>query len=465
MDLKFRNVAALVLGCALSVFAAVAQAQEAATVSICVGTAVVQRADGSVRSLAPGSMVRPGDVVSTQPNSSVRLKFSDGGELLVPSASQIRLDAYAFDKSAPQSDSLVMSLLAGGLRSITGLIGRRGSADAYRLQAGTASINIIGTDYLARLCLEDCTKAAAQLPLVAPAAAPDIAARVAQLVGQAVAIDKAGVQRALRVGSAIYATDVIETRAQSYAVLVFLDEGRVTLQPGARLAIERFRYEPGRPEAGISVMRLLRGGMRALTGALVRNNPRSSRVETVVATIGFRGTGFDAWCSGPCESGPGGGPLAQTAAVTPSVGLTEGLFVSTWEGEVEVSNPAGVLTVGVGQTVLVTARNRAPTYLPEIPQFMRDAPGPRPDGIQIDMKQLFGAETEIHSERGLYVLVKEGKVQLTQEQTILELERGEAAYANLERTEVYRLQFTPTFLERDSTLSAPGAGGLICAPF
>ena len=463
--MSFKNVAALLLGCAFSALALVAQAQEAATVSICIGTAVAQRADGSVRSLAPGSVVRAGDVVSTQPNSSVRLKFTDGGELLVPSASQIRIDAYSFNTAAPQSDSLVMSLLVGGLRSITGLIGRRGNVDAYRMQAGSTTIGIAGTDYLARLCLEDCTKGVTQLPIVAPATAPNIAARVAQLVGQAVAIDKRGVQRALRIGSPIYATDVIETRAQSYAVLAFLDEGRVTLQPGARLEIEQFRYEPGRPESGISVMRLLRGGMRALTGLLVRNNPRSSRVETVVATIGFRGTGFDAWCSGPCESGPGGAPLAQTASATPSVGLTDGLFVSTWEGEVEVRNPAGVLTLGVGQTVLVTARNRPPTYLPDIPQFMRDAPGPRPDGIQIDMKQLFGAATELHIESGLYVLVKDGKVLLTQEQTLLELERGEAAYASSDSTELYLLQFTPTFLERDSMLSAPSASGPICTPF
>lgn len=456
--MKFKCGAALLLSCVLSVFASLAQAQDAAAVSTTSGTVVVQKADGSIRVLAPGSMVQGGDVISTQPNSSARLKFTDGGELTVSANSRIKIDSYRFNTAAPKDDNLVMSLLRGGLRNITGLVSRRGNRDAYRLQTATATIGIRGTDYIARLCEDDCAKEAAKTPPTARALAAEIPARVALLSGQVVAIDKLGAARPLAVGGAIYTGEIVETRAQSYAVLVFLDEGRVTLQPGARFLIERFRYEPGRAEPGQAVLRLLAGGMRALTGVLARKQPQSYRVETATATIGIRGTGFDAWCSGACVDAG----VKDTPPPSPPGAPADGLVVNTWEGAIEVRNPAGVQTVGVGQTVQVAARDRAPAPIPETPQYMREAPGPRPDGINVDMQQLFGGGTATQTDPGLYVQVKEGSVALTQDGQVLQLELGESAYASLDRTQLYRLQFTPTFLQREPVLSAPSAGGLLC---
>lgn len=460
--LNFQRCAAFLLGCALGAFALVVQAQDSAAVSATSGTVVVQKADGSIRTLAPGSMVQVGDVISTQPNSSARLKFTDGGELTVSSNSQFKIDSYRFNTATPQTDNLVMSLLKGGLRSITGLISRRGNQDAYRLQTATATIGIRGTDYLARLCGEDCAKEVAQAPSGARPIAPDITARVALLSGQVVAIDRVGKSRPLSVGSAVYQGDIVETRAQSHALLVFLDEGRVTLQPDTRLAVEQFRYEPARAEQGQSVMRLLRGGMRALTGLLARRHPQGYRVETVVATIGIRGTGFDASCRGVCEGESAQKPVPpKPEPPTSPEDASGGLFVNTWEGEVEVRNPAGVQTVGVGQTVRVVAVNRAPALWPEAPPFMRDAPGPRPDGIQIDLQQLFGAGSQ--TDAGLYVLVQDGRIVLVQDQRVLELDRGESAYAGF-AGELYRLRIPPNEVLRELVSPPPrvSLGAPIC---
>lgn len=462
--MNFRIGAALLLGYALSVSAALAQAQDAAAVSTTSGTVVVQKADGSIRSLAPGSAVQAGDVITTQPNSSARLKFTDGGELAVSSNSQIKIDSYSFNTAAPRTDNLVMSLLKGGLRSITGSISRRGNRDAYRLQTATATIGIRGTDYVARLCGADCAKDVAQAPFGARPIAPDIVARVALLSGQVVAIDKTGTSRPLNVGGTVYQGDIVETRGHSHALLVFLDEGRVTVQPDTRLAIEQFRYEPARPDQGVSVMRLFQGGLRALTGVLAKRHPKGYRVETLTATIGIRGTGFDVSCLGTCK----GEPERQDATPAPRPpsspdDASGGLFVHTWEGEVEVSNPAGAQTVSVGQTVRVSASDRAPVHVPEAPPFMRDAPGPRPDGIQIDLQQLFGADSQADS--GLYVLVKEGRIVLVQGQRTLELDRGESAYASTDGTQLYRLRIPPSEVLRELVDSPPprlNPGTLIC---
>ncbi|MBI4207266.1 MAG: hypothetical protein HY527_19770 [Betaproteobacteria bacterium] len=110
----------------------------------------------------------------------------------------------------------------------------------------------------------------------------------------------------------------------------------------------------------------------------------------------------------------------------------------------------------------MAAREPPPRPLPDMPGYMRDAPGPRPDGIKVDMQQLFGGGGESQTDLGLYVQVKEGSIALTQDGQVLQLDRGESAYANFERTEVYRLQFTPPFLQREPVLSAPSAGGLFC---
>jgi len=460
--LNFKIGAALLLGYALSVSGAFAQGQGAAAVSATSGTVVVQKADGSIRTLAPGSMVQVGDVITTQPNSSARLKFTDGGELTVSSNSQFKIDSYSFNTAAPQSDNLVMSLVKGGLRSLTGLISRRGNPDAYRLQTMSATIGIRGTDYSARVCGEECAKEVAQAPSGARPVAPDITARVALLSGQVVASDRTGTSRPLSVGSAIYQGDIVETRAQSHALLVFLDEGRVTVQPDTRLAIEQFRYEAARPGQGVSVMRLLRGGMRALTGVLAKAHPPGYRVQTAVGTVGIRGTGFDASCRGACESEPPG------PGVPPPDEASGGLFVHTWEGEVEVRNEAGVQAAAVGQTVRVIARGRAPVLWPEAPAFMRDAPdvpgGPRPDGIPIDVQRLFGAGSS-QSDSGLYVLVKEGRIVLIQEGRTLELGRGESAYASADGTQLYRLRMPPNEVLRELVDPPPprvAPGALIC---
>jgi len=455
----FGRAAALILALAGAAVASALRAQEAATVGATSGAAFVQRSDGTVRSLAPNSVVRLGDVVSTQANSTAKLRFSDGGELSLSANSQIRIDGYSFEVAAPARDNLVMSLLKGGLRSVTGLISRRGNQDAYRLQTATATIGIRGTDYFARICVEDCTAESASTGAQAPVIARLMAARVGALEGEAIAIDAFNARRRLRIGSPVYVGDVVEALAASHAILVFLDEGKVTVLPGARLQIEKYHYDIARAESGISVMRLLRGGMRSVTGLLTKRNPNAYRVNTATSTIGIRGTGFDAWCIGSCEThtGEAAGPLRLAPGAA-----TNGLYVTTWEGEVAVSNRLGTLPVALGQTVVVADDNTAPVYLPEMPPALREVPGPRPDSVPIDMRQLFGAGDDAHSRQGLYVLVNDGRIVLTQDNRTLELERGESAFANLERTELYRLQFTPQFLERERAVSAPTPGSVIC---
>lgn len=111
------------------------------------GTLHVQRADGSVRLLSERSQVLTGDVVSTERDSYAQIRLTDGGQLTLRPNTQMRIEGYDFSESEPQKDNFVFALLKGGMRAVTGLIGKRASKDAYKLRTATATVGIRGTDF------------------------------------------------------------------------------------------------------------------------------------------------------------------------------------------------------------------------------------------------------------------------------------------------------------------------------
>jgi hypothetical protein len=111
------------------------------------GTLYVQRADGSVRLLSEKSQVQVGDVVSTERETYAQLKLTDGGQITMRPNTQLRIEGYQFSEKEPEKDNFVFSLLKGGLRAVTGLIGKRVNRDAYKLRTATATVGIRGTDF------------------------------------------------------------------------------------------------------------------------------------------------------------------------------------------------------------------------------------------------------------------------------------------------------------------------------
>jgi hypothetical protein len=121
-----------------------------ATVQHLSGTLSVQRPDGSVRALAERSDVFAGDVISTERDSYAQLRFTDGGQVTLGPNTQLKIETYSYEEGRPERDNFAMQLFKGGLRSLTGLIGRRTTnRSAYRMVTSTATIGIRGTDYSA----------------------------------------------------------------------------------------------------------------------------------------------------------------------------------------------------------------------------------------------------------------------------------------------------------------------------
>ena len=112
--------------------------------------------DGARRVLAVGSEVNLGDTLITEARTYARVKFADQGDVTLRPDTQLKVERYAFNQAKPDEDSAVLGLFKGALRSLTGLIGKRGNKDAYRMNTATATIGIRGTHFGALLCQNDC---------------------------------------------------------------------------------------------------------------------------------------------------------------------------------------------------------------------------------------------------------------------------------------------------------------------
>ena len=420
------KTATLIFSVLLTVISTMAQAveQAAGRIGNMSGTLVVQRVDGTVSVVGPKSEVFAGDMLITAKDSYAQLEMNDGTKMTIRPNSNLRIEAYQFRKEAPKEDNIVLRLLRGGFRTVTGLIGKRGNTDAYRLRAATATIGIRGTDFSTRLCAtQDCRDdEAAGKPAVKPQPVKStVVGRVMLTQGDLSAKEVNGKERKLQLGAPVYEGDTLITGAKSYAVVAFRDEGRVSLQEGTQFRVEKFKYDKAKSGEN-AVLRLLKGGVRVVTGLIGRVNHDNYHFNLATATIGIRGTGFDAWCNGPCASGAGNPGATQGAPL-------DGAGVYVWAGEVVLVSPGGSFPVALQQAAIIARDSGKPVRIIAIPPAITGNSTPRPDSIPFDMEKLFGTESDA-GDPGLYVTVHDGNVVLSMGDKSLDLFEGDTGYAD-----------------------------------
>lgn len=151
---RLQNLVLLGLWCVLCIPVS-AQAEKAGVVTHLAGVLHVTRADGAGKILSVKSDVTEGDTLRTEKDTFARIKFNDGGEVVLRPETIFKLDNYAYDAAQKDQDNVVVSLLKGGLRSVTGLLGKR-NPDRFKLNTSAATIGIRGTHFGAVLCSNDC---------------------------------------------------------------------------------------------------------------------------------------------------------------------------------------------------------------------------------------------------------------------------------------------------------------------
>lgn len=149
--MKSRIVLAFLL-CLASI--QIAHAESAGRVLVAVGEISAERGGRQVV-LETGSSVEIGDVIKLGDLSNAQIRFSDQAIVSLRPRTVFRIDDYRFSGQEETTSAAVFSLLRGGLRTITGLIGKTQRGN-YRVRTPVATVGIRGTHYNLVVCQQDC---------------------------------------------------------------------------------------------------------------------------------------------------------------------------------------------------------------------------------------------------------------------------------------------------------------------
>jgi len=145
---------------------ALAWAQAAGRVLMAVGEVSVQRGAATIP-LALNSIIFPGDTIRLGADSNAQIRFSDESIVGLRAGSVFRVDEYQFSQGSGKG---LFSLLAGGMRTVTGQIGRLAQdRKNYAVRTPTSTIGIRGTHYTVVHCNNDCGNAKTASALLASA--------------------------------------------------------------------------------------------------------------------------------------------------------------------------------------------------------------------------------------------------------------------------------------------------------
>ncbi len=177
---------------------------------------------------------------------------------------------------------------------------------------------------------------AAAVLLLAPAAHAQTAGEVEFSRGVGFAQSPGETPRTLGKGLPLKEGDRLTTSEGGSAIIKLADGTRMTIRPNSEIVLTQYQFKENAPDNGF-LMQMVRGGFRAVTGLISKGSPNAARVQTNTATIGIRGTDFDArLCTGDCA--------AESAAIQetprPNAVLASAKVV-TAQGEIHAVDAAG----------------------------------------------------------------------------------------------------------------------------
>ncbi len=118
----------------------------AAKVDFAVGAVNAVSAAGAQRTINKGAELGSGESIVTGDGGRAQLRFTDGGMVSLQPGSEFKVDNYHFSGKEDGEEKGFFSLLKGGLRTITGLVGRN-NKNAYKVNTSVATIGIRGTEF------------------------------------------------------------------------------------------------------------------------------------------------------------------------------------------------------------------------------------------------------------------------------------------------------------------------------
>ncbi len=93
----------------------------------------------------------------------------------------------------------------------------------------------------------------------------------------------------LQKGDLIYLNDVIDAKDGSVGI-AFKDDSSISVDPGAKMVIDDFVYDPAEPTTGSMNANIITGNFSFISGQIAKTGNDAMQVTTPVLTIGVRGT-------------------------------------------------------------------------------------------------------------------------------------------------------------------------------
>ncbi len=107
------------------------------------------------------TVVEVGDAIVTAGTSNAQVKFNDGAIVALRPNTEFKVNEYKFNGKADGTEKADVSLTKGGVRAVTGAIGRS-NRDNLKVNAAVATIGIRGTGFNIVFCDTACTERSPQ---------------------------------------------------------------------------------------------------------------------------------------------------------------------------------------------------------------------------------------------------------------------------------------------------------------
>jgi hypothetical protein len=101
-----------------------------------------------------------------------------------------------------------------------------------------------------------------------------------------------GAKRQLATGNPVRELEVLEAARNSRGEFILADNTKLALGPNARLALNKFVYDPDKTTGGKVTVNLAKGAFRFITG---NSSKEAYEIKTPTVSLGVRGTLFDGY--------------------------------------------------------------------------------------------------------------------------------------------------------------------------
>lgn len=163
--------------------------------------------------------------------------------------------------------------------------------------------------------------------------------------GRAIAVGRDKIRRKLVAGDSVYVGDKLITGEDGFLRLKMIDQAQLDLRCYSIMVIEEYDLQS---TTRTSVINLLQGSLRKVTGEIGKWKEDIYELHTPVASVGVRGTEYalrvfqSQGCSGSIDTGD------------------DGLYIQVIEGLVDVYNKAARTEVAKGDTLYIALPDEKP---------------------------------------------------------------------------------------------------------